>query len=245
MCPYLPLDLVPREWRGEVAAEVVVDATGAQVRTAEAVVERTVGGDHADAATAALKHRVAHHELLELVAERAHLVHHALRLDMVSLLSGRNFETKSFDEAIAEKSFAQLRAGVDQFSNETNFKRFVMILRSAGFVDASLIRSRSTVNFAYIVYLKLRQLGTSAEKIESAVRRWFVMSILTGRYSGSPESSFDFDIKQIAGRGIDAVLQDREAADLSEAFWSCKTASIPRPAICLMSKSKEDSGEPL
>jgi hypothetical protein len=59
-----------------------------------------------------------------------------------------------------------------------------------------------------------------AEKIESAVRRWFVMSIVTGRYSGSPESVFDFDIKQIAGRGIDAVLADREAADLSEAFWS-------------------------
>ncbi len=139
--------------------------------------------------------------------------------DLVSLLSGRNFETKSFDEAIAEKSFTQLRAGVEQFSNETNFKRFVMILRSAGFVDAGLIRSTSAVNFAYIVYLKLRQLGVSAEKIESAVRRWFVMSILTGRYSGSPESAFDFDIKQIAARGIDAVLQDREAADLSEAFW--------------------------
>ncbi len=140
--------------------------------------------------------------------------------DLVSLLSGRNFETKSFDEAIAEKSFAQLRAGVEQFSNETNFKRFVMILRSAGFVDSGLIRSTSAVNFAYIVYLKLRQLGVSAEKIERAVRRWFVMSILTGRYSGSPESAFDFDIKQIASRGIDAVLQDREAADLSEAFWS-------------------------
>ena len=28
--------------------------------------------------------------------------------------------------------------------NETNFKRFVMILRSAGFVDKSLIRSQNT-----------------------------------------------------------------------------------------------------
>jgi len=140
--------------------------------------------------------------------------------DLVSLLCGRNFETKTFEEAIAEKSFAQLRAGVAQFSNETNFKRFVMILRSAGFVDAGLIRSKSAVNFSYTVYLKLRQLGVSAEKIESAIRRWFVMSIVTGRYSGSPESAFDFDIKQIASRGIDAVLQDLEAAGLSEAFWS-------------------------
>src|SRR5437867_11740468 len=126
------------------------------------------------------------------------------------------------------KSFAQLRAGVDQFSNETNFKRFVLILRSAGFVDAGLIRSTSAVNFAYIVYLKLRQLGVSAEKIESAIRRWFVMSILTGRYSGSPESAFDFDIKQIATRGIDAVLQDLEAADLSEAFWSASLVQVLR-----------------
>lgn len=140
--------------------------------------------------------------------------------DLVSLLSGRNFETKTFEETIAEKSFAQLRAGVEQVSNETNFKRFVMILRSAGFVDAGLIRSKNAVNFAYIVFLKLRQLAVAPETIASAVRRWFVMSILTGRYSGSPESSFDFDIKQIAGRGIDAVLQDREAAELSEAFWS-------------------------
>src|SRR5438094_9934404 len=88
-----------------------------------------------------------------------------------------------------------------------------MMLGSAGFVDARLIRSKSAVNFSCTVYLKLRQLGVTAEKIESAIRRWFVMSILTGRYSGSPESAFDFDIKQIATRGIDAVLQDLEAAD--------------------------------
>lgn len=98
-------------------------------------------------------------------------------------------------------------------------------------MDAGLIRSTSAVNFAYIVYLKLRQLGVSAEKIESAVRRWFVMSILTGRYSGSPESAFDFDIKQIARRGIDAVLQGREAADLSEAFWSASLVQALNPPV--------------
>ena len=40
------------------------------------------------------------------------------------------------------------------------------------------------------------------------------------RRTVSPETAFDFDIKQIASRGIDDVLRDREAADLSEAFWS-------------------------
>jgi hypothetical protein len=140
--------------------------------------------------------------------------------DLVSLLSGRNFEAKTFEERIAEQSFARLHQGVQNFSNETNFKRFVMILRAAGFADASLIRSQNAVNFAYILFLKLRANNVAPDKIESAVPRWFVMSILTGRYSGSPESSFDFDIKQIAKRSIDDVLRDREAADLSEAFWS-------------------------
>ena len=46
------------------------------------------------------------------------------------------------------------------------------------------------------------------------------MSVLTGRYSGAPETAFEVDIKQIAARDIGAVLADREAAQLSDAFWS-------------------------
>src|SRR5207245_516336 len=42
----------------------------------------------------------------------------------------------------------------------------------------------------------------------------------TSRYSDSPESAIDFDIKQISERGIDNVLRDREAGELSDAFWS-------------------------
>ncbi len=43
--------------------------------------------------------------------------------DLVSLLSGRNFETRTYEDSIAEKSFATLKAGVNNFINETNFKR--------------------------------------------------------------------------------------------------------------------------
>ena len=44
--------------------------------------------------------------------------------DLVSLLSGRNFETRTFEDSIAEQSFATLKSGVNNFVNETNFKRF-------------------------------------------------------------------------------------------------------------------------
>ncbi|WKZ61987.1 MAG: DUF262 domain-containing protein [Saprospiraceae bacterium] len=145
--------------------------------------------------------------------------------DLVSLLSGRNFETRTYEEDIAEQSFATLKTGVNSFINETNFKRFLMIIKSAGFISPKLIRSQNAINFAYIVYLKLKELGVNSVAIERFVRRWFVYSILTGRYSGSPESAFDFDIKQISHKAIDEILKEREEAELSDAFWN---ASLPQ-----------------
>ena len=139
--------------------------------------------------------------------------------DLVALLSGRNFETKQFEESIAETSFAGLKQGVLNFINETHFNRFVMIIRSAGFVDASLIGSQNALNFAYILYLTLRRQGKQAEDIASAVRRWFVMSALTGRYSGSPESTIDFDIRQMHEQGFDAFGPATFVGELSDAYW--------------------------
>lgn len=140
--------------------------------------------------------------------------------DLVSLLSGRNFETRTFEDVIAEQSFATLKTGVHNFINETNFKRFLMILKSAGFISPKLVRSQNAINFAYILYLKLKDQEVSSVKIESYVRRWFVYSILTGRYSGSPESTFDFDIKQIAQKPFEEYMKEKEEGELSDAFWN-------------------------
>ncbi|MEW5967922.1 MAG: DUF262 domain-containing protein [Pseudomonadota bacterium] len=139
--------------------------------------------------------------------------------DLVSLLSGRNFETKNYEEAIAEASFAKLNEGVLDFINESHFKRFVMIIKSAGFITTEMIRTQGALNFAYIVYLRLRAQGVNDGKIESFVRRWFVMSVLTGRYSGSAETQFDQDIRQIASGDFADILAKVESAELSPAFW--------------------------
>ena len=140
--------------------------------------------------------------------------------DLVALLSGRNFASKQYEEAIAEESFQKLEKGINNFISETHFERLTMILRSAGFITSDLIRSRNAVNFAYILYLRGRQEKHPANELESLVRRWFAMSVLTGRYSGSPESTFDFDIRQIASQGLrsftDAVLEN----ELPATFWT-------------------------
>lgn len=139
--------------------------------------------------------------------------------DLVSLLSGRNFEKKTYEDEIARESFERLEKGIYNFINENNFKNFVMSIKSAGFVSTSMIRSQNALNFAYIVYLKLRSSGYDPADIECYVRKWFVLSVLTGRYSGSPESQFDFDIKNISSRDFKDFLGDVEAGELSDAFW--------------------------
>jgi hypothetical protein len=135
-------------------------------------------------------------------------------------LSGRDFETKVYKEEIAEKTFEQLKNSVLNFMNETHFKRFVMIVRSAGFIDPGLIGAQNALNFSYIIYLTLRAQSHPPEEIETAVRRWLVMSLLTSRYSGSPESTFDFDIRQITEQGYKSYASAVIDATFSDAFWN-------------------------
>jgi hypothetical protein len=139
--------------------------------------------------------------------------------DLVSLLSGRNFETRTYEEEIVKESFTTLEKGILNFINETNFKKFLMIIKSAGFISPKLIRSQNALNFAYILYLKLKSQNYNPADIGTYVCKWFVLSILTGRYSGSPESKFDFDIKNVSSKDIKDYLKSIENAELSDAFW--------------------------
>lgn len=140
--------------------------------------------------------------------------------DLVSLLSGRNFETRNYEEGIAAETFERMKSSSLRFMKEDYFKKFVMIIRSAGFITPELIRSKNAMDFAYIIYLKLREDGVPQGEIGRLVSRWFVFSVLTGRYGSSPESTFDYDIKQIANKPFKEYLESVEQAELSDSFWN-------------------------
>lgn len=169
--------------------------------------------------------------------------------DLVNLLSGRNFETRENLEIIAEDSFRKLREGVEAFVNETNFKRYLMIVQSTGIVDSSLVRSKNVLNFGYILYLSLKDRGMHPAMIESIVRRWIVLSMLTGRYSGSAESAIDYDIKRFTEQDPEAFLKTTETGELSDAFWNTvlvqrldtSVASSPYFLVFLMAQVKKNA----
>ena len=143
--------------------------------------------------------------------------------DLVSLLGGRDFETREYKAQIAEESFAKLSEGVIDFMNQYTFSNFILGMKAAGFISNKLINSQMTMDFAYTLYLLLNN-DTTIEKsqIKHYVAKWFVMSTLTSRYTGSPESQMDFDIKRIREKGFLAFFQEVEEANLSDTFWNVR-----------------------
>jgi len=156
--------------------------------------------------------------------------------DLVSLLSGRDFADRSFKEEIAQDSFNKLSTGVKNFMNQYNFEQFVLAIKAAGFISAKLLNSQMTLDFAYTLYLILQQSGEVPKiEIKRCIQKWFVLSTLTSRYIGSPESQMDRDLRTIAAKGFRAFLEENENALLSDAFWNVRlvqnleTSSINSP----------------
>ena len=140
--------------------------------------------------------------------------------DLVSLLSGRDFETREYREDVVAESYSKLYDGVRQFVNQSNFERYVMILKSAGIIDGDLVRSQNVLNFGYILYLLLREKQIAPDKIETLVRRWVIMSIITQRYTSSPESQFDLDIRRLnEADDIVQYIKEEEERRLGDTFW--------------------------
>lgn len=140
--------------------------------------------------------------------------------DLVALLSGRNFETRKYEIEIAEESYQKLEKGLLDFVNQTYYQRFLMLIQSTGLISDKLISSKNSLNFSYILYLKLRNEGISESETQTYVKKWLIMSLLTSRYSGSADSVIDDDIKQINEKGISVYLRQIEQTQLGEGFWN-------------------------
>lgn len=146
--------------------------------------------------------------------------------DLVSLLSGRDFTDRTYKEEVAIESFKKLDEGVMNFMNQYDFEQFVLTIRSAGFVNSSMLSSQMTLDFAYTLYLLLQHDNNFPKlQIKSFIQKWFVLSTLTGRYVGSPETQMDRDLRGIEEKGFLKFLEENEAALLSESFW---TVNLPQ-----------------
>lgn len=158
--------------------------------------------------------------------------------DLVSLLSGRDFITKEYRDDIIDDSYRKLDRGIMNFINQYHFSQFVMAIKGAGFVSSKQLNSQMTLDFAYTLYLLLLDDPEIPNaQIKRYVQKWFVLSTLTSRYIGSPESQMDRDMRSIGEKGFLKFLSEIEASALSETFWTVtlpqnlETSSVNSPAF--------------
>lgn len=158
--------------------------------------------------------------------------------DLVSLLSGRDFIIKEYRDDIIDDSYQKLDQGIMNFINQYHFSQFVMAIKGAGFVSSKQLNSQMTLDFAYTLYLMLlddHEIPNA--QIKRYVQKWFVLSTLTSRYIGSPESQMDRDMRSIGEKGFLKFLSEIEASALSETFWTVtlpqnlETSSVNSPAF--------------
>ena len=158
--------------------------------------------------------------------------------ELVSLLSGRDFESREYREEIVDDSYKKLEEGIQAFINNYNFAQFVLAIKGAGFKSGKLLTSKNTLDFAYMLYLKLLDDPAIPNvQIKHYVQKWFVLSSLTFRYVSSPESNMSRDIRSIEEKGFLPFFQETEKSVLSDTFWeitlpqNLETTSVNSPSF--------------
>ena len=145
---------------------------------------------------------------------------------LISLISGRDFETKTYTEEAMAKSYQKLNETIQYVLNESNFKRYILLLKSLGIVDKNYAKlPDSYTNFGYILYLYLKKYTNfNNDEIEKYTKQWILMSALTKRYGSSPETGFDKDLRLLAENNSNNQLveffNDVITDNLTDEFWN-------------------------
>lgn len=148
------------------------------------------------------------------------------RLEHVySLLRGKDLSTGEVSPAQRDSQFKKLRDAQGRVLSLTYWADFLNVVRSAGYRSAKTVSSVNALVFAYQLYLLGRtEYEVEGFKLRNAVARWLFMSLLTGRFSSSPESRMEQDLAELrelkTAEQFLARLATVEAATLTDDYWT-------------------------
>ncbi len=119
-----------------------------------------------------------------------------------SILRGKDLETEKFSTERRERQFELLKDAQQRTLNLQYWHDFTNCIRQAGFRSGKMISSQNNLLFSYMLYL----IGRTEYKVpefdlRGAIARWFFMSAVTGRFTGSPESAMEFDLARLRDVG--------------------------------------------
>lgn len=125
-----------------------------------------------------------------------------------SILRGKDLETEEFSDKRRGEQFEVLKNAHGRVLDLQHWHDFWKAIRLAGYRNHKMITSENNLLYTYVFYLIGRtEYRVEEHKLRRAIARWFFMASLTGRYTGSPESSMEFDLARLrALRSADEFL---------------------------------------
>lgn len=154
-----------------------------------------------------------------LAFKRARLRH------VYSILRGKDLETGEFSEERRVQQFEKFKQAQSKVLNLQYWHDFMQCVRQAGYRTGGMINSKNALLYSYTFYLIGRtELHIDERVLRAVISQWLFMSLVTGRYTGSPESTMESDLAMLrdAKTAEDFTTRLKQTCNvfLTDDFWS-------------------------
>lgn len=115
-----------------------------------------------------------------------------------SILRGKDLDTGAFSDERREQQFSILEKAQAYTLDLQHWHEFLKALLLAGYHSGNMISSENVLLYCYTFYLiGKRDFSVDDFVLRQTIARWFFMSTLTARYSGSFESIMEQDLTRL------------------------------------------------
>lgn len=142
------------------------------------------------------------------------------------LLLGKDLQTGKTSKDRRDDQFDRLRQAQETVLDGDNWRRFLRCLRRAGFRSNRTVTSENALLFSYLLWLIGKEdFGIRHAELEPMIARWFFMAHTTGRYTSSPETVIEADLRRLASieaRNREAFRSELDriiAATFTPDYW--------------------------
>ena len=115
-----------------------------------------------------------------------------------SLLRGKDLDTGEVSKERRDGQFGQLESAMEEALNLTNWHEFIKCITHAGFRIRRMMVSDNALIYTYVLWLVgRRDFDVDTKTLRGVIARWFFMATMTGRYTNSPESRIEGDLRRL------------------------------------------------
>lgn len=142
------------------------------------------------------------------------------------LLLGKDLATGEATTERREGQFRKLEQAQQAVLDPDHWRRFLRCLKAAGFHGDRMLTSASALLYSYLFWLIAKQdFKIDGDELQQTISRWFFMAHTTGRYTSSPETVIEADLRRIEklplgnGAAFREHLDGLIASTLTGDFW--------------------------